>query len=101
MGTMVGIHGPPISLVFQNSEPRVARAMLGAFFFVGYLAAVAALGAFDLFGLAELTRAAVLLPGVIAGLVAAPHISRFLDQKRLRTAILGVAAISGVLLILR
>jgi hypothetical protein len=30
MGAMVGIHGPPISLVFQNTEPRVARAMLGA-----------------------------------------------------------------------
>jgi uncharacterized protein len=34
MGAMVGIHGPPISLVFQNTEPRVARAMLGAFFAV-------------------------------------------------------------------
>jgi uncharacterized protein len=32
MGAMVGIHGPAISLVFQNSEPRVARAMLGPSF---------------------------------------------------------------------
>jgi len=28
MGAMVGIHGPPISLVLQNSEPRVIRGML-------------------------------------------------------------------------
>ena len=28
MGTMVGIHGPPIALVFQNAEPAQARAML-------------------------------------------------------------------------
>jgi uncharacterized membrane protein YfcA len=35
MGTMVGIHGPPIALVFQNAEPAQARAMLGAFFAVG------------------------------------------------------------------
>jgi uncharacterized membrane protein YfcA len=31
-GAMVGIHGPPISLIFQNAEPKFARAMLGAFF---------------------------------------------------------------------
>lgn len=101
MGTMVGIHGPPISLVFQNSDPRVARAMLGAFFCVGYLATVAALMAFGLFGGSELVRAAVLLPGVAIGLVAAPHISQFFDRQRLRLAILGIATVSGVLLILR
>jgi hypothetical protein len=28
MGTMVGIHGPPIALVFQNAEPAQARAMV-------------------------------------------------------------------------
>jgi uncharacterized protein len=101
MGTMVGIHGPPISLVFQNSDPRIARAMLGAFFSVGYLATVAALVAFDLFGRAELARAAVLLPGVIVGLVVAPHIGQLFDSKRLRLAILGLATVSGLLLILR
>jgi hypothetical protein len=63
MGAMVGIHGPPISLVFQNTEPRVARAMLGAFFAVAYLGAVAALAAFGLF-IPHLVRAAILLPGV-------------------------------------
>jgi uncharacterized protein len=44
MGTMVGIHGPPIALVFQNAGPERARANLGAFFAVGYSASVAALG---------------------------------------------------------
>jgi uncharacterized protein len=34
MGTMVGIHGPPIALVLQPARPEHARAMLGAFFFV-------------------------------------------------------------------
>lgn len=38
MGAMAGIHGPPISLVFQNAEPRVARGMLSAFFSMAYLA---------------------------------------------------------------
>ena len=100
MGTMVGIHGPPISLVFQNAEPRVARAMLGAFFTIAYLGSVGALALFGLFGEAELKRTVVLLPGVAAGLALAPLTRRFVDRDRLRLAILAVAAGSGVLLVL-
>jgi uncharacterized protein len=47
---------PAISLVFQNAEPRVARAMLGAFFSVAYLGAVAALAAFGLFEVPQIVR---------------------------------------------
>jgi hypothetical protein len=101
MGTMVGIHGPPISLVLQNAEPKVARAMLGAFFTIAYLGSVGALALFGLFGAAELARAIVLLPGVAAGLALAPLTRRFVDRDRLRLAILVVAAISGVLLVLQ
>ena len=101
MGAMVGIHGPPISLVFQNSEPRVARAMLGAFFAMAYLGAVAALTAFGLFGIPQLVRSAILLPGVAIGLAVAPLLARHIDGKRLRLVILGIAAISGLTLLLR
>jgi uncharacterized membrane protein YfcA len=101
MGTMVGIHGPPISLVFQNAEPRVARAMLGSFFTVAYLGSVLALAAFGLFGTREIVRAIVLLPGVGIGLLLAPLARRFVDRARLRIAILGLAAVSGVLLVLK
>jgi uncharacterized membrane protein YfcA len=101
MGAMVGIHGPPISLVFQNAEPRVARAMLGAFFSMAYLGAVAALAAFGLFGIPELVRAGILLPGVVIGLVVAPRLARHIDAKRLRFIILGIAVASGLTLLLR
>jgi uncharacterized membrane protein YfcA len=101
MGAMVGIHGPPISLVFQNSEPRVARAMLGAFFAVAYLGAVAALAVFGLFGMAQLMRAAILLPGVAIGLAVAPLFARHVDGRRLRLLILAIAAASALALLLR
>jgi uncharacterized membrane protein YfcA len=101
MGAMVGIHGPPISLVFQNSEPRVARAMLGAFFSIAYLGAVAALAAFGLFDTAHLVRAGILLPGVAIGLAVAPRLAGHIDGKRLRLIILGIAASSGLTLLLR
>lgn len=99
MGTMAGIHGPPISLVLQSTEPRVARAMLGAFFTIAYLGSVATLALFGLFGRAELWRAVVLLPGVVAGLALAPFTRRFISRDRLRIAILAVAAVSGVVLV--
>jgi uncharacterized membrane protein YfcA len=101
MGTMVGIHGPAISLVFQRAEPAVARAMLGAIFTIAYLGSVAALVCAGLFGRAELVRAVVLVPGVAAGLALAPFIRRLVDRRRLRAAILTAAAVSGALLIAR
>ncbi|MDR3528957.1 MAG: sulfite exporter TauE/SafE family protein [Rhodopila sp.] len=101
MGTMAGIHGPAISLVFQNAEPKAARAMLGAFFTIAYLGSVSALALFGLFGSAEIGRAVVLLPGVAIGLALTPVARRFIDRKRLRVAILGIAAVSGTLLVLK
>ena len=101
MGAMVGIHGPPISLVLQNTEPRVARAMLGAFFSVAYLGAVAVLAGLGLFGIPQLIRAAILLPGVVIGLVVAPHLAPHIDGRRLRLIILCIAAASGLTLLVR
>jgi uncharacterized membrane protein YfcA len=101
MGTMAGIHGPAIALVFQNAKPAIARAMLGAFFTVAYLCSVVTLGAVGLFGWPELARAAILLPGVGLGLVAAPYGAPFIDPMRLRWAILVVSTVSGMTLLTR
>jgi uncharacterized protein len=101
MGTMVGIHGPPIALVFQNAEPAVARAMLGAFFMVAYLGSVVALFVVGLFGWSELVRAAILLPGVGLGLVVAPFIAPLVNRSRLKWTILAVSAVSALALLTR
>jgi uncharacterized membrane protein YfcA len=101
MGTMIGVHGPAMSLVFQNADPKTARAMLGAFFTVAYLGAVVALAVVGLFGKAEMVRSVILLPGVVAGLALAPLTRQLVDRRRLRAAILVVAAVSGVLLVVK
>jgi uncharacterized membrane protein YfcA len=101
MGTMVGIHGPPIALVLQYARPEQARAMLGAFFFVAYVGSVLALAAFGLFGMLQLQLAATLLPGVIAGLCVAPSLTGFVNPTRLRMAILSISAASAVVLFWR
>ena len=101
MGTMVGIHGPPIALVFQNAEPAQARAMLGAFFAVGYMLSVAALAVVGLFGRQELAFGLFLLPGVGIGYAIGPFVARLLDRGRLRIAILAISGASAVVLLLR
>lgn len=101
MGIMAGLHGPVISLVFQNAEPRVARAMLGAYFTVAYLSAVAALALVGSFGAPEVSRTLVLLPGVAVGLALAPLTRRYINRDRLRIAILTIAAVSGLILVVK
>jgi uncharacterized membrane protein YfcA len=101
MGTMVGIHGPPIALVLQNAKPDTIRAMLGAFFAVAGVGSVAALAAVGLFGVRELALSAILVPGVAAGFFIAPLFGRFVAGRVIRIAILGISAVGGVMLILR
>ena len=101
MGVMAGIHGPAIALAFQRSDPRFARAMLGGYFTVAYLLAAAALYMIGAFGMPELGRTLILLPGVAIGLALAPITRRYVDRERLRVAILSIAAISALLLIVK
>jgi uncharacterized membrane protein YfcA len=101
MGTMVGVHGPAIALVLQNREPAQVRAMLGAFFAVGYAMAVASLALVGLFGRDELVLGMGLLPGVGIGYLIAPAISKFISGTLLRIAILTISSVSAVALVLR
>jgi uncharacterized membrane protein YfcA len=101
MGTMVGIHGPPIALVLQHARPEQVRATLGAFFFVAYVCSVVALAVFGLFGVLQLQLATHMLPGVVTGLCVAPLLAGFFNPDRLRVAILIISASSAVVLLLR
>ena len=100
MGTMAGIHGPPLAIVLQHADPGRARAMMGALFFVAYLTSVAALYAVGLFGVVHLQLAACLLPGVLVGAFAARWLVRFVDRGRMRWGILVVSGVSAVLMLL-
>jgi hypothetical protein len=101
MGAMAGIHGPPLALVLQDASPSRLRAMLAAFFVVGYAAAILALAAVGLFGLDELLLGALLVPGAMLGYRVGPLLGRRLDGGRLRIAVLVTSAASAVALLLR
>lgn len=101
VGTMFGVHGPPIALVLQHEPPNRLRATLCAFFAAGCtvsLIVLAGIGAFDTVGVG---LGLTLMPGVAIGFALAPPLARRLDQRRARIAVLVISALSALALLLR
>jgi uncharacterized membrane protein YfcA len=101
MGTIAGVHGPPIALVYQRSSPARIRAALLPFFAVASPISLAALALVGLFGWRELCASVLLSPGLVAGYLAAPLLMRLLTPAAVRAAILAISAASGVALIVK
>ena len=102
MGTLSGIHGPPMALLYQREKGNIVRATLAVFFVMAYAIALFALGTIGLFGKREFLMGLTLAPGVIAGYIIARFSTKLLDQGYwLRIAILTVASLSAIALIFR
>jgi hypothetical protein len=99
LGTMAGVHGPPIALVLQHEPPERLRAMLCAFFAIGCAIALLALASIGAFGIVEVGLSLRLLPGVAVGLVFAPIIAGRIDRRRARIAVLVISALSALALL--
>jgi uncharacterized membrane protein YfcA len=100
LGTMSGVHGPPIALLLQHQPPDRLRATLCAFFAVGGLISLLALAAAGLLGLTGLGLALELLPGVAVGFAVAPIFARRVDRRRARAAVLTISTLAALALLL-
>jgi uncharacterized membrane protein YfcA len=98
MGTIAGVHGPPIALLYQHESPARIRSALLPFFAVANSISLAALAAIGMFGWRELAASALLLPGLALGYLASPWLIRILGARAIRAAILAISAISGAAL---
>lgn len=102
MGTISGIHGPPIALLYQREKGDIVRATLAVFFVIAYTIALVALWLIGLFGEKEFLMGLTLSPGVIAGYIVARFSTKLLDRGYwLRVAILTVASLSAIALFLK
>jgi uncharacterized protein len=99
LGTMAGVHGPPIALVMQHEPPERLRAMLCAFFAIGCAIAIVALAGVGVFGVAQVGLGLKLLPGVAIGLACAPVVAGRIDRRRARIAVLTISAFSALALL--
>lgn len=101
MGTMAGIHGPPLALLYQRENADKVRAMLAVFFLIGYSLSLLALGWAQLFRMRELALGCSLMPGVVIGYILSRLLEGVFKNTSLHGPILFVATLSALALLLR
>lgn len=99
MGTATSIGGPPLALLYQHHEGPVLRSTLAVTIGMG---TVISLGGQAIAGAVhgwQLLLALSLLPGVAVGLLLGRVVSRRVDERWLRPAVLGFATAAALLAI--
>ncbi len=95
-GTVAGIDGPPMALVYQHSAPPVMRATLAVMFAIGGIAsAIAATASGDLRGW-HLLLTVALMPAMLLGQLVAHRIRSRLPLAWFRVSVLVIAAVAAV-----
>jgi uncharacterized membrane protein YfcA len=101
MGTLTGVGAPPFAIALQNAPAGQLRATMNAVLLLGAILSMSALAWFGAFGLRDMVATAGLLPAAFVGYLAARRVIR--DPRLtavLRPAVLGVCAVSGLVLVL-
>lgn len=101
MGTISGIGGPPLALVYQNSNGAELRANLSVLFLIGTSISLVALVLIGRFGLDDLAYTGILLIGIAAGLLCRGPVKRRLDRGSARPWLLGLCTVSALGVLLR
>ncbi len=91
-GTIAGLGGPPLALVYQDSHGRKVRATLNATITLGGVVSLAFLWVHGLVTLKTFWYALFLMPGLALGIWCSSYLHGFLDQ-RLRPVILGTCCL--------
>jgi uncharacterized membrane protein YfcA len=101
MGTVSGIHGPPLAVLYQRAEMATARATMAFVFVFASMLSLVSLHLNGFFGREEAIAGLALVPGIAVGFAVAISGRRFISDGNARKAMLAIAAISAVILILR
>jgi hypothetical protein len=101
MGTITAIGGPPLALVYQSSRGPELRATLAGMFLLGSVISLAALAAIGRFGAAELARTAVLVPGVVLGVLASRPLLHLSNPGATRPLVLALSTASALAVLAR
>jgi uncharacterized membrane protein YfcA len=88
MGSITSIGGPPMAIAYQHRSGPELRATLALFFVFGSALSIALLSLAGEIDLGDVWLAAVLLPPMLIGNIAARYTSRWLDRGFVRPAIL-------------
>ena len=100
-GAIAAMHGPPLIILYQRERPEKVRATMAGVFVFGCLLAIASLWLAGLFGLEQVWRGAVLLPGVAFGFFAGRALGGRMSPGTVRYAMLALSGAAGLVLLLR
>jgi len=100
MGTLIGIGGPPMAIVYQNSSAKNVVATLNMFFGIGALFSVFLLIYIDLINFREVMRCLFLAPAVIIGIMLGRRsVVKSYVNKNLKILILIICFISALIVL--
>jgi uncharacterized protein len=97
-GTTSAIGGPPLALLYRGASGETIRSSLGAIFFMGAIINLSSLLVVGAITRDDLQVAVLLAPALLAGLAVSIPISRRVDARMLRTAILIISSIAAAAL---
>lgn len=101
MGTVSGIGGPPIALVYQRADGPTLRGTLARFFTMGNAISIPTLIVAGRLGGDELPLIAALLPGTLLGYAASGWLAGHLDKRAARPVILALSTAAAVAVLVR
>jgi uncharacterized membrane protein YfcA len=101
MGTVSGIGGPPVALLYQDVTGIEFRTVISRFFLISSLTSVLVLTAFGLFDLTTLGRGLLLVPGVVAGFALSGPLLGRIERRHIRRAVLAISTISALVALAR
>ncbi|WP_442484196.1 TSUP family transporter [Aeoliella sp. SH292] len=99
--TLAATGGPPMALVYQSQRGEHIRATLSAIFAIGSTFAILCLAWVGKFTVDDAWLGLLLLPGIILGFWISTFATRYLDQRAMRPAVLGVSAASAMAILVR
>lgn len=100
-GTATSVGGPPVALLYQGSSGPQVRATLGTFFFAGIVVSLAALALTGQVESGDVLAGVLLLPAMALGFALSGPLRRVVDRGRTRPVVLGLSAVSALVLLLR
>jgi len=101
MGTISGIGGPPVALVYQRSSGPALRATLSRFFLVGGVVSLAVLTASGQVDGDSLRACLVTVPASVVGFAGSAPIARRLDRGSVRPVVLVLSSLAASAVLVR
>lgn len=99
MGTISGIHGAPLAVIYQQEQMEKTRPTMALIFLCGSTMSLIGLASANAFGAREAMLGAMLLPGLAIGFLVAVRLRGRLSRSMGRRLMLSIAATSAIVLL--